>query len=429
MRKSTHIDDPKRLGRRVREARDSAGLSQRQLAFPGCSAAYVSQIEAGIRTPSLQVVRELARRLGVSEAYLTGDAADGAVEQTLLEAEVAFRLADSQQADRLYRRAIVEAAGPAERARALSGLGQLALQDGRPHEAIELLEEALELVEEPEVEQPAAVDALGRSYATVGRFELAIALFERALGKAAARADFVERLRFGVLLANALVDAGRFGRADEILGDTLAVAQESADPLVRARLFWSQSRLHSARNDPETAERYARKVLEILELGEYDEYTAQAYQLLAHIQVDRGDPEDALLSIEKGTRLLGTEGHPVVRAQLMLDEARALAALGRHEEAVGTALQAAGLFADVDPVDAGRGYLLVAEIYTELGERQRAVELYELAVELLQTVPTRFLVEAYRGLAGLLEAEGHTQDALDLLKQAVRVQQEAGRAL
>jgi transcriptional regulator with XRE-family HTH domain len=65
-----HVDDPRAVGRRLVEAREESGLSQRDLAFPGCSAAYISRIERGERVPSLQVLRELARRCGVSEAHL-----------------------------------------------------------------------------------------------------------------------------------------------------------------------------------------------------------------------------------------------------------------------------------------------------------------------------------------------------------------------
>ncbi len=65
-----HIDDPSALGSRLREARLSAGLSQRELAFPGCSAAYISRIEQGERIPSLQVLRELSQRCDVPEAFL-----------------------------------------------------------------------------------------------------------------------------------------------------------------------------------------------------------------------------------------------------------------------------------------------------------------------------------------------------------------------
>src|SRR5262245_45727465 len=65
-----HVDDPVSLGARLKEARLAAGLSQRDLAFPGCTAVYICRIERGDRVPSLQVLRQLAQRLAVDEDFL-----------------------------------------------------------------------------------------------------------------------------------------------------------------------------------------------------------------------------------------------------------------------------------------------------------------------------------------------------------------------
>src|SRR5687767_14441224 len=101
--KSTHVDSPHAVGERLKAAREATGLSQRQLSFPGCSPAYISRIESGDLIPSLQLLRELGRRLGVTEDYLaTG--ADEPEERglTLLEADVALRLDQLEEAERLY---------------------------------------------------------------------------------------------------------------------------------------------------------------------------------------------------------------------------------------------------------------------------------------------------------------------------------------
>jgi transcriptional regulator with XRE-family HTH domain len=58
------------IGDRLREARLRAGLSQRELSEPGVSYAYISRIEAGVRTPSVKVLRKLAPKLGVSVSWL-----------------------------------------------------------------------------------------------------------------------------------------------------------------------------------------------------------------------------------------------------------------------------------------------------------------------------------------------------------------------
>jgi transcriptional regulator with XRE-family HTH domain len=102
--RTPHYDDPSEVGRRVFEAREAAGLSQRELAFPGCSAAYISRIERGERIPSLQVMRELARRTGVSEQTLAfgRETLDDAVAESVRAAEVAEAGGDVADRARAY---------------------------------------------------------------------------------------------------------------------------------------------------------------------------------------------------------------------------------------------------------------------------------------------------------------------------------------
>lgn len=72
----SHCDDPKIVGQRLKELREKRGLSQRQLAFPGCSAAYISRLEAGERRPSNQILHRLARRLYTPTSYLAHGVGD-----------------------------------------------------------------------------------------------------------------------------------------------------------------------------------------------------------------------------------------------------------------------------------------------------------------------------------------------------------------
>src|SRR6266581_5671336 len=144
-RPSNHVDDPVAVGLRLREAREAAGLTQRELSFDGCTSAYISRIEAGARVPSLQILREFAKRLGVDVEYLaTGGSDDGGLSSELLEPEVALRLGDEERAAELYEAARAGADSPADLSRALLGLGRLALHRGELPEAIGLLEQALD---------------------------------------------------------------------------------------------------------------------------------------------------------------------------------------------------------------------------------------------------------------------------------------------
>ncbi|MGH8932311.1 MAG: helix-turn-helix domain-containing protein [Egibacteraceae bacterium] len=406
------------MGARLRAAREQAGLSQRALAFPGCSAAYLSRIEAGERVPSLQVLRELARRLGVWEEYLARGAARGrSCAEMLVEAEVALRLDETELAERLFADVLKASESEAERGRALAGLGQLAFRQGDPLRAIERLEGTLKLAGEGALE-PALADTLGRSYALVGRLEDAVALFKRAHASAEAAGDAIGKLRFTVLLANALIDQAEFAQAQALLAPTLEAAERSRDPLLRARLYWSQSRLHAEKDEPEQAASYARKALEILEVTEHATYVARARQLLAHIELDRGEAAEALTLLAEGRELL-LGASELEQAQYRLEEARALAALGEREQAVELALEVSGVMAKAAPEDAGRGFALLADLFASLGERERAGELYELAVELLERNPNRYLMQAYTRFADFLEEQGRADEALRLLRKAL----------
>ena len=85
----------KAIGKRLRATREAKGLSQRQLSTEGVSPAYISRIEAGDRHPSLNALRLMADRLGVSVEYLeTGE------EPVLLPQEEIARMRRDVEAGR-----------------------------------------------------------------------------------------------------------------------------------------------------------------------------------------------------------------------------------------------------------------------------------------------------------------------------------------
>jgi tetratricopeptide (TPR) repeat protein len=422
--KSTHVDSPRAVGERLRAAREKAGLSQRQLSFPGCSPAYISRIESGDRIPSLQLLRELGRRLGVSEDYLaTGSDSRFERGAGLVEAEVLLRLNELEAAEEQYTEALKQAAGDSGRAQALAGLGHIEFRRGNPRAAIERFESARALYGTDEARHPDLADNLGRAYAMVGELASAIGVFERCRESAEQRGDTLLEIRFAVLLSHALIDSGNLGRAEELLGAALALGQSSDNPSVRAQLLWSQSRLQSERNDPEAAAGYARRALEILRLTEDTYRTARAHQLLAYIELDRGHAQEALDLLEEGWPLLEASANKLERAQYRLEEARALAKLGRSEEAAALAMHISGLISDAHPEDAARSYTVLAGVFEDLGDRGRARELYELAADLLESRnPSRYLIDVYSRLADIAEAEGRKEDAYELMKKAVGMQ-------
>lgn len=414
---TNHIDSPREFGVRLKSARERATLSQRQLAFPGCTAAYISRLEAGARVPSLQMVNQLAARLDVSGQWLaTGVEPATAEPSDLIEAEVALRLGETDEAERQYRAHLLP--GDPARGAALAGLGQIAFRAERWDEAIDLLEQALTVRSGKALADPGAVDTLGRAYAIRGAMESSIALFESAMIEARDVGARVEDLRFSVLLSNALIDAGAYGRAETSLADVMQIAESFADPVTNARVFWSQSRLHSMREEPQLAARYARRALEILERTENDAYVGMAYHLSAYAEVERGEFAEALALIERGRELMGEEAGKRLDARFSIEEARALVGLDRSTEAARAASHALAAIDLMQPADRGRTYVTLADVFIAVGDRERARMLLGQALEILIEHSARMALEAGRRLADLLEEDGDTAGALEVLKRA-----------
>lgn len=415
----SHIDDAHEVGRRLKEARLAAGLSQRGLAFEGCSPAYISRLEAGERVPSLQLLRKIAAKLGADESYLaTGIQMERPRPQLLVDADISLRLDDLSSAEELFGQA--RKTGDARsRAEALGGLGRLAFRRGDPLGAISSIAEAFEADPSLQRTAPGLVDTLGRAYATSGQPEEAIGIFERALDESREREDSLGERRFGVLLANALIDSGNYGRAEEILGASLARLGDEDDPTARARVLWSQSRLHSLKGEQDIAAVYARRTLDLLELTEDTQYRARVYHLLGSIELERGRPAEALENVRRAIDIVGDSTGTVEQAQFRLEQARALAQLGEHERAAAEAMAIVGLLEEADPHDAARCYVLMGDVFADLGDRARALELYELGAELLGDRRSAHASLAYERLAKLLEEEGRTEEALQALKRAL----------
>jgi tetratricopeptide (TPR) repeat protein len=423
--KERHIDDPAAVGRRLREARERSGLSQNALANGACTPAYISRIELGERVPSLQLLEQLGRRLAVSAHFLATGLVSGEVEDTpLIDAEVALRLDDPEGARRLFEQALSDGASGSTRAAALAGLGRIALREGHHHDAIDLLTDALEASGHDAVESPEVAESLARAYASAGEFGPAIALLDRCVERYERSGDVLQYIRFASLLGYALTDNGDFARAERVVAGALSRGHDVTDPYARARLYWSQARLLAEQGKPGSAERYARKTLETLRATEDSYAIAHAIETLAHICLELGRSREALELLDEGDALIRGSASPPELAHYELERARALAALGDHEQAASLAMRVAGQMDEVQPVSRGRAYLLLAQLFAELGDVERAQELFELAIDFAEgQAPGKHLVSAYRGLAEILKARGDRDAALTLLERALAIQE------
>ena len=169
------------------------------------------------------------------------------------------------------------------------------------------------------------------------------------------------------------------------------------------------------------ARRFARRALELLENTEYLQYRSRAHQLMAFTELDAGNADAALEYIRRGRELAVQSGTGYDEAKFAIEEARALAQLGRFEEAATAAINASAGLGGAHPWDIARSHVELAGILEQVGQPERALELYELAIEGLESSPNRYLADAYTACGELLERLGRQDDAYATFKKAARL--------
>lgn len=416
------------IGQRLRRLRLERGLSQRDLAEPGVSYAYISRIEADARRPSLKALRILARSLRVSPEYLeTGLELRDLDDRELRLAEAELDLLLGEQLDRpaeLFAGVVEEATTAGDRSaavRALVGLGVVAARRNQHEEAVRLIEEAIGDRGARPVSEPAAFVALARSYTALGRAERAAELLETALGELqeVEPVDAAARIRFAGELATVLAGLAETGQAERVLAETLSLPEEAADPRERARVYRTLVRAEADEGRPRLALTYARRALSLLEVTSDAERFAQAHLLYATILVGRGSAAEAEQHLECAEGLLGSHPDPTRLARVRIEQARAHVLLERADDAIARSREALELLGDEETGAHGEASAALAEALALAGDDRAADEAFGRAVAVLaREGPHAKAADAYRAWGKFLRRSGRHEEALDVLERA-----------
>jgi tetratricopeptide (TPR) repeat protein len=388
------------VGERLRRLRLARGLSQRQLAAEGISAAFISRIEAGSRRPSVRAIRLLARKLRVSPDYL----------------ETGRQLGEGNERERSGDLTLV--------ARARFGLGLAAFQRGDHPRAIRELEAARSKGTVGPLSQPDLFATLGRAYVSAGYAHQAVELFRACLVELEEKepANASAQIRFSTYLSYALSDMGELARAQEVLQQVLERADELVDSYSRIRLHWAQARLASAGDEPAEALEHLRRAIVLLEATDDRRHLGRAHLLSAEILTLQDDIETAEAHLETAAALLG--GHPDAEDEywLRVEQARLAARSGRAEDAVALAREALVLIGETDAAERGTAYWALGEGLFGLGDNEGGSDAFSQAVELLGR--ERLLHEAVgacRAWARLLRQTGRDSEAFEVLERATLI--------
>ena len=412
------------IGRRLRRLRRERGLSQRELAGPGVSYAYISRIEAGARYPSIKAIRLLARKLGVSADHLeTGRGVSPYVERAvrLSDAELAMRLeADTSGAAATFRAVLAEAEEDGDvfsRLRAQVGLGLLLARRGDYQEAVRHLGAARRSGAFSPLSRPDVYAELGRGYAALGSPHQAVSLFEECLSALTADAPGEQglRLRFASYLSSALADAGRLKEARDVL---LEVDSEDAAPIDRIRILWAAARVSSMAGDAAAALSAMQTAISLAEVSENTVDVARAHLHCSQILVLDGQHERARPHLERAERLLDREPDASDTGVLRTQQAFVAAAAGAADEALERAREAIDLLKEESALQGSAWYAL-GQALTLRREYDAAHEAYGTAINHLNgTGEWREAASVYRAWSNMLRAAGRDAEAFDVMEQA-----------
>ena len=416
------------IGQRLRRLRHERGLSQRELASPGVSYAYISRIEAGARRPSVKALRMLARKLGVSADYLeTGSEIRDieARELRIADAELELRLAEkpaeaARKLDQLRDEALT-AGDSVAAARANVALGLAAAAAGQNVEAIDRLESGLELSPVSPSARPDVFATLGRAHVATGRSDRAVELFERCLDEIAQDApdDLAAHVRFTTYLSYALTDLGDLERAQAVLDNVLVQAESLTDAYSRVRLYWSLARLTDLQGRPATALDYVRRAIALLDVTDDTLHLARAHLLCGSILMTQGRPDEAGRHFDLAEQLFGPHPEPEDVANLRTDQSRRAAVLGDGEGAVRHARAALDAIGDEFQHEKGNALWALAEGLALTGDNDGAHDAFRRATALMEEHGhRRNYVEAYRAWGKFLRRAGRETEALEVLERA-----------
>lgn len=410
-------------------------MSQRELAEPGVSYAYISRIEADARQPSLKAIRLLARKLGVTPEYLeTGqwlpEIADRQIR--LSDAELELRLGrDLDKARAVFAEAAeTENVEPALASRARAGLGLLAAREGDSAAVIGHLEAAVASGYMPPDARPDVWETLGAALSATGAHDRAVDVFERALAQLreppSDEEDRIGRsaleVRAGAYLANALSALGNVERARQVL-DEVAEAAEQSSPEARVFVLWTYARLAWMKYEAHAAMGYMGSAIGVLQATDDALQLARAHLLCAQMETldaraDEGARREAARHLAEAEPLLALGADASDLGVLHAERAK-LAALDGDAEATGREAQdAARLLGDDVRFTPLRAYVLGLAAALA-GDLDAAQPNFETAVEELgRRQQWREATEAARAWARILRAAGRETEALDVMEEA-----------
>lgn len=435
-------DGAAEIGRRVLRLRTERGFTQRQLAEPAYTAAYVSTLESGKVRPSEAALRHLAERLGVSyEELTTGRDPHDAIRlrARLTDARRALATGDAKDAVGDFHTLMVEAERLGfqdEQASAMVGLGDCALETGELAAARAHYEAAEQLLaDEPLPRRVPAVRGRAVAHLLSGELRYSCYLLESAIDEL--NASGLHDPNALLLLYTAAIppymDMGAHARAARAAELALALAPSVDDPGLLARMHRGVARTLIAEGRTAEADASLAKAQELYEQLRLHTDLAHCHWMRGYVHAQDGNLERAEHELSMARDMLASKQATLYTVQVEVELADVLRRRGRAVEAeallvpllrrgdeVADGGGVPGLTAEHGAVHAGGAHRLLGLIAEERGDAAAAEEHYRAALSLLErTGAAGDLADLCRLLGDLLRRGGRVEAAMDAYRMGL----------
>ncbi len=442
------------IAERVRTARIAANKTQQQLAGDTYSKSYISAVERGKMTPSVQALGVLAQRLGLPVSYFLGESevdlgtlAQSATEQyyspererqqreeaarlMLQEAEGWIR---QNQPDKALDTLNASAEQPPEdlptfdRPRWYWLVGWASMLKERYNDAMSYLERGLNLTENLHAQAPLAQkgilaemierlrNQLGGCYYALGQTEMALEHHRRCL--AAIGNEIVKdpelRLAIYKALGNDTLLLGRHKEAIGFYKEASRLADDMDEPRQQGLAYWGLGLAYKSSGDLFRAKVYYQKALVIFESLDNMLLASQMRSMFGQVLIQLRDYEEAEKNLRQSLGVAERTGDSHTRGLALANFADMHLAKGDPEKAIKAAQDGLEVVRQSnDRRTEGQLYLTLAEAYKAKHDEQATEQAYKDAIRVLeQTQDREFIGRAHEQYGQFLADRGHFQEA------------------
>ncbi|AWZ05991.1 helix-turn-helix transcriptional regulator [Streptomyces sp. ICC4] len=417
------MDEPAEIGRRVQRMRTELGLTQRKLAEPSYTPAYISTLESGKVRPSEAALRFIAGRRGTSyEELATGRPARLATELrlALTDAQQLLAAGAADEAAARYRGLLARAehADLADVcAEALLGLGDCALESGELPDAIRHFEAAERLLaDEPLPRRARPIRGRAVAHLLAGELRYACYLLESTIDElgTSGLADPEALVLLYAAVIGPYIDMGAHARAAHAAEVALSLAPQVSDPALVAGMHRQVARTFLTEGRVADADASLAKAQAIYGQLRLRTDLAHCHWMRGYVQAQNGELGSAERELRTAREMLSAGRAALYTAQVEVELADVLRRLGRYEEAAELLSALLELGDSHGAVHAGGAHRLLGLMAEERGESESAEEHYVQALALLErSGATGDLADLCRLLGDLLRRGGRTEAALD----------------